>query len=77
MASPLKHIGDFLFGGSSGGQTMPMIAPPPSTPAPPPPLQSPTGTQTATRPTGGGSFVSSAAPAALPQQIATKSLLGQ
>lgn len=74
MASPLKSIGEFLFGG--GGSPSPMLMQP-QAPAAPPPIQSPTGTQSTNKPQQGTSFLAAAAPVPQQTQTAGKSLLGQ
>jgi len=76
MATPMKSIGQFLFGGSDPAQPM-MPTPQQSAPAPAPPLQSPTGAPGTYKNNSGPSFVSSAAPAPRPGQTGGKSLLGQ
>lgn len=79
MATPMKSIGEFLFGSGGQPQVSPMMIPP-STPSTPPPVQSPTGSPDTYKPSmgqGQTSFASSAAPAATQQNIAGKSLLGQ
>lgn len=76
MASPIKSIGQFLFGGGSEPQPM-MPMPQQQAPAPAPPLQSPVGSPGTWKDTRTPSFVSSAAPAPKPGQTGGKSLLGQ
>ena len=76
MASPLKSIGKFLFGGSSN-QQLPMIASMPATPPEaPPPVNSPQGSPGTWKAKGAPSFIGATTP---PPQVQTpgKSLLGQ
>lgn len=75
MASPLKHIGEFLFGAPQTSAPM-LMAPPPAPPAATP-ASAPTGSASTYKNASGPSFLSAAAPAATQQQTAGKSLLGQ
>ena len=75
MASPLKAIGKFLFGGSSAAQA-PMVVTPAAEP-PPPPAQNPMGSASSAKPANGPSFLGAAAPPAQRQNTASKTLLGQ
>lgn len=74
MASPLKAIGKFLFGGAPA-----QAAPQMPTPAvsPPPPAQAPQGSASSNKPANAPSFLAAAAPGAQQQNTSTKSLLGQ
>jgi hypothetical protein len=74
MSGPLDAIGK-LFGGSTQQQVNPLLMVP-QMPATPPTIQSPTGSQTSSRPQTNTSFVSASAPVPNQQNTATKSLLG-
>lgn len=71
MASALKGIGKFLFG---GGGTTPTPQAPPATPAP---QQQPIGTQNTNKSMDNPSFLAAAAPAPVAGGTAKATLLGQ
>ena len=75
MASPLKAIGKFLFGGGATPQAAPQMPAPAETP--PPPAQAPQGSASSNKPANAPSFLAAAAPGAQQQNTSTKSLLGQ
>ena len=77
MASPLKSIGEMIFGGGQSQGASPMLMMPPAMPSTPPPLQQPLGNQGTNKPAQNPSVVSAAAPVAGQQNLAPKSLLGQ
>lgn len=77
MASPLKSIGNFLFGGGgNSNQMMPFMLPQLNQPPMPPPASSPAGSPSDYK-KGPASFISAAAPPPQPGNLANKTLLGQ